>query len=253
VPGVLMLIAALCYFKLTQDTPAGNFALLQRTASKREDSRRAFLQAASDPRVWALFVIYGACFGVEITIHNVAALYFVDNFHLSLQKAGLVAGSFGILALFARTLGGFGGDRAGMRLGLKGRASFLGAVLLCEGLALLVFSQARLLPFAVASLLVFGLFVHMSAGATYSVVPFINRRALGAVAGIVGAGGNAGAVLGGLLFRSSITTSTAFMWLGVAVVLASSCALLLRFNAGEEVAARESLPGDLAVTPAPAE
>jgi NNP family nitrate/nitrite transporter-like MFS transporter len=97
----------------------------------------------------------------------------------------------------------------------------------------------------------------MSAGATYSVVPFINRRALGAVAGIVGAGGNAGAVLGGLLFRSSIATSTAFMWLGVAVVFSSSCALLLRFNAAEESAALPSVPSDaaadLAVALSPAE
>ena len=31
-------------------------------------------------------------------------------------------------------------------------------------------------------------------GATYSIVPFINKKALGSVAGIVGAGGNMGAV-----------------------------------------------------------
>ena len=43
-----------------------------------------------------------------------------------------------------------------------------------------------------------GLFVKMSNGATYSVVPFVNKRALGAVAGIVGAGGNVGAVLAGV-------------------------------------------------------
>jgi MFS transporter, NNP family, nitrate/nitrite transporter len=39
-----------------------------------------------------------------------------------------------------------------------------------------------------------GLFIKMSNGATYVVVPFVNRKALGAVAGIVGAGGNVGCV-----------------------------------------------------------
>ena len=36
---------------------------------------------------------------------------------------------------------------------------------------------------------------------TYSVVPFVNKRALGSIAGIVGAGGNMGAVAAGFLLR----------------------------------------------------
>ena len=50
-------------------------------------------------------------------------------------------------------------------------------------------------------MITFAMFVKMSNGATYAVVPFINRRALGAVSGIVGAGGNAGAVALGLLVQ----------------------------------------------------
>ena len=42
----------------------------------------------------------------------------------------------------------------------------------------------------------------MSEGATYSVVPFINKKALGFVTGVVAAGGNIGAVSAGMLFRS---------------------------------------------------
>ena len=64
------------------------------------------------------------------------------------------------------------------------------------------------LVLAVGAMIVFSLFVQMSEGATYGIVPFINRKALGAVAGIVGAGGNAGAVAAGFLFRAeSITTA----------------------------------------------
>ncbi|WP_216065684.1 hypothetical protein, partial [Acinetobacter junii] len=39
---------------------------------------------------------------------------------------------------------------------------------------------------------VFALFTHMACGATYALVPFIDREALGGVAGIIGAGGNVG-------------------------------------------------------------
>ena len=83
-----------------------------------------------DYRVWTLFVIYGACFSVELTINNIAALYYHDRFGLSVGTAGLIAGLFGLMNIFARTLGGIIGDRAGIRLGLRGRVMFLGVVLL---------------------------------------------------------------------------------------------------------------------------
>ena len=42
----------------------------------------------------------------------------------------------------------------------------------------------------------------MAEGATFSVVPFINKKAIGAVSGIVGAGGNVGAFLAAFLLKS---------------------------------------------------
>ena len=69
----------------------------------------------ADPRVWLLFVLYGACFGIEITVDNVAALYFKDHFKLSLGLAGFLAGLTGMMSIFARALGGYLGDRWGRR------------------------------------------------------------------------------------------------------------------------------------------
>ena len=46
-----------------------------------------YMQALKDPRVWVLFVIYGACFGIELTVNNVAALYFMDYLTLTLVTA----------------------------------------------------------------------------------------------------------------------------------------------------------------------
>ena len=87
--------------------------------------------------------------------------------------------------------------------------------LLLEGVALTLFSQMATPFLAVGAMIVFSLFVPMSEGATFSVVPFINRTALGSVAGIVGAGGNAGAVAFGFLFRAeSLTYTDALMICG---------------------------------------
>ncbi|CAN0487210.1 unnamed protein product, partial [Hapterophycus canaliculatus] len=55
---------------------------------------------------WLLFLQYAACFGVELTVNNTAANYFSDEFGLSTSKAGLVASLFGLMNLFARSLGG---------------------------------------------------------------------------------------------------------------------------------------------------
>ncbi len=190
-----------------------------------------FLMAAKDHRVWALFIVYGACFGIELTINNVAALYYHDRFNLGIGAAGLIAGLFGLTNLFARSLGGILGDRAGIRFGLRGRVTFLGAVLALEGLALILFSQMSVLYLAVGTMVVFSLFVQMSEGATFSVVPFINRKALGPVAGIVGAGGNAGAVAAGFLFRiEGLSTEQVLLYLGIGVALASSLVVMVRFS-----------------------
>ena len=48
----------------------------------------------------------------------------------------------------------------------------------------------------------------MANGATYSLVPFINPKAVGSVAGIVGAGGNIGAMLIAFLFKAKAVKVT---------------------------------------------
>jgi NNP family nitrate/nitrite transporter-like MFS transporter len=258
VPGCALLLAAIAYYRLTRDTIDGDFVELRRKGYEVGNTRmtHTFAEAAKDVRVWALFLVYGACFGVELTINNVAALYFGDRFGLDLTTAGIIAGLFGLMNLFARTLGGVLGDRAGLRGGLRGRVAFLGVVLLLEGISLMVFSTMGALTLAIIALVVFSLFVQMSEGATYSIVPFVNKRALGSVSGIVGAGGNFGAVMAGFLFRSeTISTQTALFWLGIAVAACSAVTLLVRFTEAAEDEAKKELEDRLegAFTPQPAE
>jgi NNP family nitrate/nitrite transporter-like MFS transporter len=194
--------------------------------------------------VWALAGLYGCCFGIELTIDNVAALYFSDYFHLSLKAAGMVAASFGLMNLFARALGGIASDRLNRRWGLPSRVYLLGGTIALEGLVMMLFSQARWLPLSVVGLMCTGLFVKMSNGATYSIVPFVNKRAVGAVAGIVGAGGNLGSVLAGFLFKTSMTWPAVFLLLGAIIASSSLLAIFVRFpEAASADEPKMALPG----------
>jgi NNP family nitrate/nitrite transporter-like MFS transporter len=232
IPGVALFIMAFVYYFFTKDTPDGNLSDLRKNnpdyKAKSGDAKGSFASALRDYRVWVLFLAYGACFGIEITIDNIASLYFVDNFHLGLKEAGLIAGLFGMMNIFARALGGIFGDKAGKKYGLRGRILILGAFLLCEGLGIMLFSTIEILPLAIATMLLFALFLKMSNGATYSVVPFINKKAVGAVSGIVGAGGNVGAVLAGFLFKAEgISYRESLFIIGIAVIVVSIISLLL--------------------------
>jgi MFS transporter, NNP family, nitrate/nitrite transporter len=244
VPGAALFLAGIAYYFVTRDTADGDFRELraQGLMSGRAAATGAFREACRDRRVWALAVLYAACFGMELTVDNIAALYFVDYFKLSLQAAGIAAGAFGMMNLFARALGGIVSDRCYLRWGLRGRTKMLGVTIGLEGLAFVCFSQARWLPLAIGCMLVTGLFIKMSNGASYAVVPFVNKRALGAVAGIVGAGGNAGAVAAGFLFKtSSITWPQALLILGVLVFASSSLAFLVRFSESDEASTRAEM------------
>jgi NNP family nitrate/nitrite transporter-like MFS transporter len=190
----------------------------------------SFKAASGNYRVWLLFVTYGACFGIELFIHNVAAVYYVDHFGLSLKAAGMAAGSFGLLALFARALGGWLSDKAAAKGSLNSRVTLLFALMLGEGLGLLWFSQTASVAMAIAAMLAFGMCTHMACGATYALVPFVNRRALGGVAGIVGAGGNVGAVLAGFLMKGTGDVRQTLFILGGAVLVSSVCAIGVRFS-----------------------
>jgi len=248
VPGVAMLLCGIAYYAFTKDTPDGNFSELRASGelSRRSRATSNLGEAFRDSRVWALFAIYAACFGMELTIDNIAALYFADYFHLALTAAGFVAASFGMMNIFARALGGIVSDGCNRRWGLRGRVSLLGCTILAEGLGLMLFSQMRWLPLAIGSMMLAGLFVKMSNGATYSIVPFVNKRALGAVAGIVGAGGNVGAVLAGFLFKTAgLTWPQALLILGVLVTLTSSLTILVRFSEVDERSAREEMEARL--------
>lgn len=251
IAGAICALTGLLYWRCTQDTPEGNFADLRAAGRMPAPTKKStFRAAASDYRVWALAALYACCFGLELTLDNVAVLYFTDYFHLDMYMAGTIAAGFGMMNLFARALGGIISDRWARTSGLSGRARWLFLTILGEGLLLLVFSQSQQLWLAIVMLLCVGLFIKMSNGAVYAIVPFINRPALGSVAGIVGAGGNVGAVCAGFLFKSNMSWPTVFWLLGLVVCSSAVLSLVAALQPREATDPQSSPivgPAELAV------
>jgi len=210
VPGVMMIIVGFLYWKFTQDCPQGDFKELRAqgvaAGSEKKGGLAILMHAARNYRVWILFFSYAACFGIEIFMHNIIAMYYVENFDFGFS------------------------DKVALKKGLDGRTKILFVLILGEGLFLMVFSHMNSATLAILSMTVFALFTHMACGATYALVPFIDREALGGVAGIIGAGGNVGAVAAGFLLKGMVDIQTCLMVLGGLVVISASSVMLIRFS-----------------------
>ena len=253
VPGVMLLLTSFAYYFLTTDTPKGNFTELRERGEipKKEATKGGFWESVTDVRVIVLFFIYAACFGVELTLNGTAAMYFFDTFELNLTTAGLLASLFGLMNLFARSLGGLCSDKLNRDGGLQSRAMFLFVCLFLEGIFLILFSQMSVLWIAVPVLIVFSLFVQMAEGATFAIVPYINKRAVGSVSGIVGAGGNFGAILAGFLFKFGTEYfAHAYLIMGSVVVVSAFCAFAVRFSPEQEAEAKRETRKLIAPPPA---
>ena len=265
IAGIICFIMGIVYYYFTQDTPKGNYKELKAigelpVATKDEVG---FLEVLKDYRVWILFVVYAACFGIELTVYGTMDDYLQNTFQLNRLTAGNIVLSFALMNIFARTLGGVFGDKFGKMKGLRGRVLFLVLILGLEGIMLSIFSSITFLPMAIAFLIAFSLTVQMAEGATFSVVPFINKKAIGSISGIVGAGGNVGAFLAAMLLKSksaiaekvaissnqgasqeiidaaqasasSLAVSNGYMLIGIVIVVTSVLALAIKFSTEDE-------------------
>jgi NNP family nitrate/nitrite transporter-like MFS transporter len=221
VPAVALLIMAPLYARFTEDRP-------EDAPPAPAGDLRSTILALMDHRVVFIAAVYGCCFGVELTVYNVAALYFVDTIGLSVGAAGGAVACFGAMNLFARTAGGWASDRAGLSGGVKRRLGLLATLVILEGLALVAFTRMAGPGPAIGVLVVFAIFVQMAEGATFGVVPFVDPKGLGGVVGAVAAGGNLGAILFGILFCiDGLAWSDALAVVGVAAVLSALPILLM--------------------------
>ena len=230
VPAVFAVITGVTVYHISDDAPKGSYVEMKKNGTIPEISAgKSFRRGAINFNSWLLFLQYAACFGVELTMTNGAATYFQEQFKQSTESAAAIASIFGWLNLFARGLGGFLSDKANARMGMRGRIGFHGFCLFMEGIFIFIFANSHSLGGAIAVLVFFSLFVQFADGTTFSIVPYVDTTCTGSVSGIVGSGGNVGAIVFGLGFRQ-LNYKSAFYLMGGCVLGISFTTLLLKIK-----------------------
>lgn len=229
VPASIVLLVAIGQIFLADDCPKGNYKELEaHGAMTRKSSSESFRKGYLNFNSWVMFAQYAACFGVELTVNNTLASYFQDFYGLSTTKSATVASLFGLMNLFARSIGGLWSDFLFRRFGsgvtgMRGRLIAQWTALVWEAIFLFVFTQMTVLGPAIVTLILFSFGVQSAEGTSYGIVPYICPEATGAVSGIVGAGGNFGAVMWGLIFRFGPDSAKDVFQILSALILALSC------------------------------
>ena len=307
VPLVLHVLGAIA--ALTgRDLPDGNYKELEVSGAKQKsDSGVVAKVGLSNINAWILTITYALCFGVELTMTNVVTLYFYEYHAFSQIIAGTLGSIFGLVNIFARSLGGITSDWANRKFGMRGRIWALWIWQTIEGILCVImglvtlgmkapqFTEAkdvvgytqiggtwypfdgnsstvtfsRIVPcgslqvelnddmkaaldpafgnqgtiviseppapfgngdecvsnqgvgvLVVIIMFAFSISVQMAEGLTFGIVPFVSRPALGVVSGMVGAVGNAGALVTNAAFFISdgVRTDTGFVNMGIFVI-----------------------------------
>lgn len=185
--------------------------------------------------VAALNSTYFANFGAELAVVSMLPMFFQSVFAglrndagtliMTAQMAGLVAGSFAFVNLFARPLGGLLSDlmsnrkrtmliyMIGITIGFLGMGLIgkYGAVVNGEQLIIPMFDGMWWLVVSIFITVTCSIFVQGAEGATFAVIPMINKKMTGQVAGMAGAYGNVGAVIYLVIF--SLVDSKTFFFI----------------------------------------
>ncbi|KAK6163390.1 hypothetical protein DH2020_000254 [Rehmannia glutinosa] len=221
IPGWLHVIVGVMVLTLGQDMPDGNLSALQKRGDVAKDKfSKVFKYAVRNYRTWVFFLVYGFSMGVQLCINNVIAEYFYDRFNLKLHTAGIIAATFGManfpLALSEATPPI---SRPGPTLGPLDSPN--------PRRSLLHLARPRS-EIAILSMILFSIGAQSACGATYGIIPFVSRRALGLISGLTGAGGNFGGGLTQLVFFSNMGFSSAdgLTYMGI---MAVACTIPVAF------------------------
>lgn len=218
--------------------PNGSFssATLQRHQQQKQVGLlKSFQIVLADWNTLILILHYAVCFGAELQLNNMGALYFYEEFlktgctdqddascHiLTKTQAATVASAFGLMNLVARALGGLTSDYMNRRFGMKGRLYVQFLTLCLEGALVIVLSRCHSLGVCAAVYVLIAISAQSAGGSTFGIVPYLNEAFTGTVTGLVGAGGNVGGVVFGVIFRATATRQDGLLYMG-AIIMASS-------------------------------
>ena len=174
---------------------------------------------------WSYFVTFGS----ELAVVSMLPLFFLETFDgLDPVKAGLLASGFAFMNLVARPSGGWFSDHFGRRKTM---------MILILGLAAGYFLLSQVnggwwIPLAVAATMCCSFFVQAGEGAVFAMVPLVQRRMTGQIAGMAGAYGNVGAVTY-LTALSFVEYSTFFLLIAASAGFIFLAVLFLEEPAGK--------------------
>lgn len=257
-PAVAMVVIGVLLYLYSDDCPQGNYVHLRRmknAASGQTDGsadsltaetvvgmKTALRMAARVPATWILAFQYACSFGVELQVHNVLSLYYYEDFVqddcnvatdadkcriLTQTTAGLISSLFGLMCIFARAMGGYASDAASRKYHMKGRIVVQFLAFAGQATTLFVYANARTVSTSIPCLILFGIFVQACTGTTFGIVPYVAPRFTGATSGIVGAGGNVGALCWGFVFKGVGDRAQSFQYLSICVAVATLlCAVI---------------------------
>ncbi len=178
---------------------------------------------------------YMVTFGTELAVVSMLAMFYVSWFDVPKVTAALLAGIYPFINLVARPGGGWISDVIGRRLtliivfaGITGSFLFLGMV-----------DKSWPVWLVVGVTIVAGIFSKAGSGAVYAMVPLVQRRMTGQIAGMAGAFGNVGAVIF-LTVNSLVDYDQFFLFIGI--VAAIVFALILFYLEEPEGQMAETLP-----------
>jgi NNP family nitrate/nitrite transporter-like MFS transporter len=155
---------------------------------------------------WAYLVT----FGTELAVVSVLAMFYVNWFELPKIMAALLAGIYPFINLVARPGGGWLSDKIGRKLTLGIAFTGITASFMVLGLVDKTWPVWMVVGFSIIG----GIFSKAGSGAVYAMVPLVQRRMTGQIAGMVGAFGNVGAVIF-LTVNSLVSYDQFFMFIGI--------------------------------------
>lgn len=178
--------------------------------------------------------------GVEVTVLNYFISYFMNQFGVHAETGGLILFFFSTVNLFARGFGGFLSDLLYAAYGIQGRIYCLFMVLLTEGLFISMFALSAFhLGYSLMMMVFFSCYVQIAEGVVFSIIPsFSNMKKYhGLYMGIIGAGGNCGAMIYSFLIFDNaphvISYPTAWIILAIFVFASSFTVLFIKYTKKE--------------------
>ena len=219
-PALLALVVTTFFYFCSDDCPLGDYESVQQAGLlARTSAVNSFRTGVANVNAWILFVQFGACLGIELTMESGLTAHLSNRFDLDLSDAASFATLFGLCNIVTRGFGGWCSDWMQRKYSLRGRLLIHMVLLMVEGVCILAFAHATSLSSTLVWLMIFASTGQMAMGTLFGLVPYLDRRSTGTIAGIVGAGGNVGGVALAHVFSQVASETTGF------AVMASYCGI----------------------------